>query len=215
MAYHLIFDLDGTLIDSAPDFHTSLDNLLQKYKLPTISLNEAREYIGNGFRGFVERFYESPNEELRLKLYQEFLEIYELNFLQATKPYDGAFEYIRGSQYKTSICTNKPGKFAEPTLEHYEILHHSWVGLVYGDTFPRAKPHPQGIEHLIHLSDIEKENTFFIGDGLPDALAAKNADVKFIGVDFGYHPPEELIRWGAIDIMSSFQDLDSIIQKHI
>ena len=174
------------------------------------SYKQAREFIGNGFKGFVEKIHTKPTDKNRRSLYNEFLDIYSEHFLQQTVPYDGALEFLKTTQMPISLCTNKPERFALETLKHYEVYNLNWQGLVYGDSFKQAKPHPQGVEHLYMLSNIEKENTILIGDGLPDALAAKNAGIKFIGVDFGYHPAEELRRWGAKHVISSFAELSAL-----
>lgn len=213
MKYHLIFDLDGTLVDSAKDFHISLSELMTSYGIPPLSFEKVKTYVGSGFHDFVQQFKGKSNHIDKEKIYLELLEIYKKNFLKETKPFPGAVEFIQNTKHDISLCTNKHEIFAYKTLEHFSMLSREWLGFVYGDSFQYPKPHHQGLNYLLNISNTEKKRNILIGDGLPDAIAAKNIGMPFIGVSFGYHPAEELKKWGAIAILKHFDELPKLIEQ--
>jgi HAD superfamily hydrolase (TIGR01549 family) len=209
----LIFDLDGTLIDSAPDFHTSLNLLLERRQLPAMKLSQTQGYLGNGFKNFVENIHPNPSPDIKMQVYQEFLKEFDTQFLKSTKLFEGAKDFLVSTSKRFALCTNQPRKYAEPTLKHFGIYDLPWEGYVYGDTFEEAKPNPEGVSFILENAGVSPSKALMIGDGVPDAMVAKNAGIDFLAVDFGYHPKEELLKLGAIDTFSSFHELERILTR--
>lgn len=207
----LIFDLDGTIIDSAGDFHTSLSQLLERRNLPGMPLEKTQSYLGNGFKNFIESLYPNPTQEIKQSVYQEFLTEFDNQFLKTTKLFDGAREFLASTSKRIALCTNQPQKYAQQTLKHFEIYSLPWESYVYGDTFEAPKPDPEGISHILEISGVSPSRALMIGDGVPDAMGAKNAGIDFLAVDFGYHPKEELLKLGAISTFSNYNQLESYL----
>lgn len=206
----IIFDLDGTLIDSAADFHTSLQTLFARRNLPELTLENTKMHIGEGFKRFLQTHYPHSHES-EDELYQEFLIEYEKNFLTHTKIYEGVLDFLHAMDEPIAICTNKPHKYTVKTLEALKLDQFPWVDVVSGDTFAKCKPDPEGIFHLMRKGKTLNHHTYLVGDGIPDARVAKNAGINYIACDYGYGKKQELLEIGAHACISQFSELKKIL----
>ncbi|MEN8304432.1 MAG: phosphoglycolate phosphatase [Campylobacterota bacterium] len=197
----LLFDLDGTLIDSAPDLALSVN-----YMLRTINHNEFSEevidsWVGNGAQTLVKRALsgnktvdENIDSDLFDKSLSIFLEYYKNNLCVKTTPYPDVkttLQALKSDGYKLAIITNKPFDFIEPILKQLELdnLFELCIG---GDSLSEKKPSPLPLQYMCGKFNIKARNTLMIGDSKNDILAAKAANIQSIAVSYGYNYGEDI-----------------------
>ncbi|HEB31904.1 MAG TPA: HAD family hydrolase [Spirochaetes bacterium] len=180
-----IFDLDGTLVDTRADITAAANDMLAHYKLGAKSVDEVTGYVGDGISRLVERCLKDSGIELK-RAVLIFLTAYKSRHLETTKPYPGVDELLKHlkDKYK-AVLTNKSRTFSKSIMDALKLSAHFSI-IVGGDTFKDRKPSPDGIEHIIKQSGIEKAKTVMIGDGKNDILTATNAGVASVFVTYGF-----------------------------
>jgi len=183
----IVFDLDGTLIDSAPDIHGIANALLAREGAAPISLAQARDFIGNGAAVFVRRMRAAsaiPDSE-QDRLHADFVARYD-SAVTLTQPYPNVPEVLqtlRASGHRPGVCTNKPERAARAVLAHLDLLRHFDV-LVGGDSTPTTKPDPAPLHaSFAALGDGAR---VYVGDSEVDAETAQRAGVPFALYTEGY-----------------------------
>ena len=210
----LIFDLDGTLIDSAADIAVALNKTLSHFGKPTVSDEVVVAHIGEGLRKFLADFFpEFQNsvpadykhvEELFLKTYEE--EMY-----LRTRPFPGVLEFLKKYEGPKGIVTNKNEYLARKIVQHLGLDKIIWVGVFGADTFSEKKPHPLPLLEMMKRAQRDATNTFMIGDGTPDMKAAQAAGVRAIAVSFGYTQVELLQSYGPVAVFKDYADLHNLV----
>ncbi|TYC67115.1 phosphoglycolate phosphatase [Stappia sp. BW2] len=210
----LIFDLDGTLIDSAQDLHAAASRLLQGEGLPTLSLETIRSFIGNGIPTLVDRMINATDLQPRdrTRLISAFLDDYQAHATDLTAPYPGVeatLTQLRKSGYVLAICTNKPQRPAEKIIEDLG-LSHFFDALVGGDSLTTRKPDPAGLHYL--QSSLGGGPVVYVGDSEVDAESAVNAGMPFALFSEGYRksPVSEIPH---TVVFSNFTDLPSLAEN--
>jgi phosphoglycolate phosphatase len=208
----IVFDLDGTLIDTAPDLIDTLNIVFAREGLPPVPFETARTLIGGGARAMIVRGLEAEGRtvvpaELE-RLFQDFLAHYSEHIADRSRPFPGltdALDALAVNGSRLAVCTNK--------LEHLSVLLLKQLGLAHRfavicgqDTFGVQKPDPEVLRRTIAAAGGTLRNAIMIGDSLTDIRTARAADVPVIAVDFGYtdRPLSEL---GPDRIISRFTDL--------
>jgi len=164
----LVFDLDGTLVDSVPDLRDALNAMLREHGHPPLSPTEVRRMVGDGAAAMVDRALAASGAdpaEMPTAL-RRFLELYEANATRLTRPYPGVRETLtalRHRGYRTAICTNKPQRATLAVLEGLDLAE-LFDGIAGGDRFPVRKPDPGHILRLIAEFDGQVDATAMIGD---------------------------------------------------
>ena len=211
----LIFDLDGTLIDSAPDIITATNILLTRRGVPTQPDSVIVGAIGEGLKQFVfNLFPEVAGNQIELaKLEHDFFELYEQHLLIKTKVYPGAIEFLENWRGQLAIVTNKNFVFAEQIVAGLPLHRFPWVRVFGADSLARRKPDPLPLLEVMKAAGVTPEEAVMIGDGLPDMRAARAAGVHAIAIGFGYTKPELLMREGAAVLLNSFNELASVLEK--
>jgi phosphoglycolate phosphatase len=208
----VVFDLDGTLVDTAPDLVGTLDALLAEEGLPPLGLEAGRRLIGGGPRVMVARGFERAGvtiSELRLAdLTERFLVAYAGRLTRASRPYPGAeaaLAALKAAGARLAVCTNKPTGLAVGLLRglRMELLFSAVVG---PDAAPARKPDPRHLQAAIATAGGDPRRALMVGDSATDAQVARAARVPLILVSFGYAeaPVAELAPDIAID---HFRDL--------
>ncbi len=196
----IIFDLDGTLLDTLPDLAFNVNKMLERFGLPSVTTENVRNYIGNGARKLVELAVGGIKDE---KLFEEYFAFYNSLYNSSdsskTKFFDGIPEVLREFKnrgYKLAICTNKPQTPTENVCEQFlkEFAFDMVVGL--SDKVVR-KPDARATLDIIEKMGADKENVYFVGDGETDVMTAKNANIKCVSVLWGYRDKKELEQAGA------------------
>ncbi|MEZ0229238.1 MAG: HAD family hydrolase [Planctomycetota bacterium] len=178
----IIFDLDGTLIDSTDDLASSANAALAALSLPARSREEIRSFIGEGARRLIERAV-APRTDLVDRALAAFLEHYADNLVVATRAYGGVPELLARLRGPLAVATNKPGRFARRILAELGLLDR-FVAVLGGDEGPR-KPDPALLDRLRALVAASREETVLVGDSRVDEETAASAGVRFVGVGWG------------------------------
>jgi phosphoglycolate phosphatase len=217
--YALIFDLDGTLIDSAPDLKTACNKLLAQYNLPKITLEDTHHFVGNGAQKLVERAFkhagkEPSPEEIETRT-QEFLAFYNGHEADETVLYDGVMEglvTLRSLGFRMALCTNKP---KAPTLSILKTLKLAplFDVVIGGDEVAIKKPAPEMLLKALDEMDCSPDKTIMIGDSPNDIGAATNAQIKSIAVSYGYRKVSMGDLGGDYQV-DKFSQIPDIIQSH-
>ncbi len=188
----LLFDLDGTLIDSAPDIAAAINTLLAWKSHPALTLDQVRSMIGNGVRVLVGRAFtfrnDMPNEDRLNELTSEMMGIYADNLTNLTVPMaqaDALLIAVRQKGLKMGLVTNKPEVFSREILAHFKWDHY-FESVVGGDTCPDRKPAPSMLFHACSELGVKPETAIMAGDSPADIDSAKNATMKSIAVFGGY-----------------------------
>lgn len=185
-----VFDLDGTLVDSAPDIHAALDRLMVHRRLPSFARAEVVGMIGDGVRVLLERAFAARGLVLDEDGFAHFMADYEANAAVLTRPFDGIPELLRGlgdAGWRLAVCTNKPVAAARVLLSGLGLDHH-FSALGGGDSFPMRKPDPGHLRATLAAAGVNAEGAVMIGDHANDMLAARGAGVRAIFAGWGYGP---------------------------
>src|ERR1700692_1389963 len=187
----LIFDLDGTLIDSKIDLVHSVNAARRLMKLPPISEELVSSYGGNGAPVLMRRALGPTASEAEVQRALEyFLGYYREHMLDNTRLYPGvkeALDRLRDAGTNMAVLTNKPVRFSRALVEGLELGQHFFQ--VYGgNSFEQKKPDPIGIETLLRESGVARERTIMVGDSGVDVRTARNARVTACGVSYGFQP---------------------------
>jgi len=212
----LIFDLDGTLVDTAPDLVAATNHVLAGLALPGISEHALRPLVGHG-AGFMVEHAIGPgaaklSEEERKRLLDRFLDYYTRNIAVGSRPFEGtvpALERFRGAGAKLAVCTNKTERISRMLLEALGMSG-LFSALAGRDTFPVFKPHPDHLLGTIELAGGDSARAVMVGDSRIDIATAKAAGVPVVAVTFGYTdiPVREL---GPDKVIDHYDELEPAI----
>jgi phosphoglycolate phosphatase len=201
----VVFDLDGTLIDSAPDMHRAVNLMLADLGCPPLSLPEIRTMVGDGASALIARALAARQCVTAdpTKALTQFLEHYEANPTACTPTFPGVPETLERLQafgLTLAICTNKPTRLTHMILERLGI-NRFFVRVIAGDTLPFRKPDPRALIEVLNVFGTPPAAALMVGDSEVDAATAHAANVPFILMTYGYHR-------GPIDGISSIATLD-------
>ena len=197
----MLFDLDGTLIDSAPDLAGAANDLRAAHGLASLPYAQLRPMVGSGARGMVgAAFGVAPGDDRFEALRDEFLQRYEARMLSATTIFDTMAPVLQAlavARLPWGIVTNKAARFAEPVVRGLG-LHTSSAVLVCGDTTPHAKPHPAPLLEAARRLGVGAEACVYVGDDHRDVVAGRAAGMATLAAAWGYLGQGEVIdAWGA------------------
>ena len=203
----VLFDLDGTLIDSAPDLAGAANRLRADHGLEPLPLEMLRPMVGSGARGMVGvAFGVAPGQPQFESLRDAFLAHYEAGLLQRTHPFGGVDEMLSALEdagIPWGIVTNKATRFTLPIVAGLNLAQRAAV-VVCGDTTPHSKPHPEPLWHAARAMGLAPEGVVYVGDDLRDALAARAAGMAMVAATWGYLGLGEPVHsWGADVLMDS------------
>lgn len=207
-----IFDLDGTLADTAPDLVGALNHVLLSEGLPPVDFETARAYVGHGARVLIERAHTANDitldEDQAIELTEQFVGYYAQNIADETMLFPNVLEAMDDMEadcWRFAICTNKREGLARQLLEALDISER-FEAICGGDTFVERKPNGQHILKTIEAALGDPKRAVMIGDSEPDILAAKDAGIPVIAVPFGYNH-EPIGRLDPDAIIENFADL--------
>lgn len=194
MSTAALFDLDGTLVDSAPDIHAAAEAMLKDLSLPVLSLGEARQYIGDGLGRFVKRtltrqWWGEPESGLLAQAVARMQFHYARECVVGSRVYDGVVETLTALKkrgLRLGCVTNKPARFTRPVLDACQLADF-FDEVISGDSLPHKKPDPLPLREACRRLQCECAATWMVGDSLADAAAAAAAGCRFAVVKYGYH----------------------------
>ncbi len=190
----VMFDLDGTLVDSVPDLATAVDRMLAELGREPAGVERVRQWVGNGARVLVRRALaggldhsavgEAESDEALARFLDIYADCHELITL-----YPGVHELLEAlstAAVELAVVTNKPERFVAPLLEQVGLGGYSrWI--IGGDTLPQQKPDPAALLQVMRLAGVSQEQSLFVGDSRSDVLAARAAGVPCVAVSYGYN----------------------------
>ena len=206
-----LFDLDGTLFDTAPDIADALDRTLVELGLPAAGRERALGWIGGGAKVLLERALPAVGgERFRADdIMPAFMTHYAATNAASAEPYPGVVETLNelGERGHAMGCvTNKPARFAFELLYKAELANH-FATLIGGDTLAERKPHPLPITTAIETLEAAAEHTWMIGDSITDMDAARAAGVRSAWVPYGYHRDTPLETLDPTIALTGFGDI--------
>lgn len=207
----VLFDLDGTLADTAPDMARTVNRMRQSRGLDPVPLEQVRPFVSQGARGMIcSAFRMTPEDPTFQSMREEFLAIYAENLCVDTRLFPGMAEVLDGIEaagMAWGVVTNKFERLARPVIEGLGLLERSAV-LVGGDTCPRPKPFPDPLLHAAGLLGIAPMHTLYVGDDERDVQAARAAGMPVIVAGYGYlgsgTPPA---MWNADGIVNHAKEI--------
>lgn len=211
----LIFDLDGTLVDSAHDIVTAVNGLAVDRGLQPIPADVIRATIGEGLRQLVhDLFPEGASDAVFLsKLERDLLARYDRHLLDTTKPFAGVEEFLESAHEKVAILSNKHEAFIHKTLAALELDRFPWVRVYGGDSLPTRKPDPAPFLDIMRAAGVAPAETVMIGDGIPDLVGANACGIRSIACAFGYTERDRLEKHKPTAWTTSYFELRSIINS--
>lgn len=214
----LIFDLDGTLINSIPDLAIAINKTLASFNIDPLPLEKIKSFIGNGAKTLVKRclnhaHHDHVPEGLFDKAYPKFMSYYKANPCEETFLYPGVEEtlqYLTDKGYMMMICTNKPLEFVEPILEKLKIKRYfdKWIG---ENSLAEKKPSAAPLLYLAKEANMMIEDCLMIGDSKNDILCASAANMESVGLSYGYNYNEDINQFNPTAVLDAFGDIKTLL----
>jgi phosphoglycolate phosphatase len=211
----ILFDMDGTLVDSVPDLAISINDMLVELDRDRATQDDIRGWVGNGALVLVKRALagcrdiDEIEESLALEGLDIFLRYYTQNLSALTRPYPTVVETLialKARGYKMAIVTNKPYRFIEPILKIWEIdgIFELYIG---GDTLSQKKPDSMMLEYVCEKLGYSIEESVMVGDSKNDIIPANSLGMDSIAVTYGYNYDEDISIYSPTYIVDSFGDI--------
>lgn len=207
----ILFDLDGTLIDSAPDLGAAADQMRVARGMPSLPMADYRPFAGSGARGMLRvAFGMQPEDAEFPAMREEFFQNYERRMTQDTTVFDGVADMLNrivAQQLQWGVVTNKSKRFTEP-LSRQMPLFASAGAVVSGDITPHAKPHPEPLLEAARRIGVDPQDCVYVGDDERDIIAGKAAGMHTVAAVYGYLGEKQSVaHWEADDVINSPHEL--------
>jgi phosphoglycolate phosphatase len=209
----VLFDLDGTLVDSAPDLVEAMRMLCVELGAPAPDGDGIRQVVSKGGRAMLMRGLPHYDDAARDAQMQRFLDLYATNILVHSRPFAGIerlLEAIERRGGRWGIVTNKPGWLARPLVEQLGWAQRC-VALVSGDTLAVKKPDPAPVLHACELAGLNPKRCAYVGDDLRDIEAGRGAGMLTVAAAWGYLDGEDPAAWAADLVVSSAAELTTAL----
>lgn len=214
----VLLDLDGTLLDTAPDMSRALNRLRLEQAVPALPLAQLRPLVSHGSAGLIRfGFGLTPQDPGFVELRRRFLDLYAGDLASETTLFSGMAETLTELENRNipwGIVTNKPGWLTDPLLQALQLRDRA-ACVVSGDTTPRAKPDPQPLLYACRQLDIPPRHCLYVGDAERDVQAGQRAGMSTLVARYGYlHRDERPQDWGADGLIDSPRDLLDWLIEH-
>ena len=210
----VLFDLDGTLIDTAPDFLYALNKILNNNGKDNITEEEIRFHISEGTSKMISTFFKIEQDDVNFKKYKnQFLSEYKLNLTKNSRLFDGMkslIQYLDNNSIMYGVVTNKYFEYAEPIIKSFEELRNLKV-IICPDHVSISKPNPEGILLACKKLDVAPDNTIYLGDHLNDLMAGQAAGTKVLGCLYGYSLDEKVLKSHSYNYVNNVSEIISHI----
>ncbi len=209
----IIFDLDGTLVDSTLDIAQTTNYVLQQLNLSPLPVEQIRSFVGDGITRLVERSLETQTRvtpELLNRALQLYYAHHEQHLTDFTRPFPGVVETLQFfHQKKKVVVSNKAERFSRKVLQNLK-LQHFFDLILGGDSLSVKKPNPEVIHYVLKKTQVNPQQAIIVGDGPQDIQCGLSAGIYTCGVTYGFRPLEELK--GAYFLINAIAELQKIIQ---
>lgn len=216
----IVFDLDGTLVDTAPDLMGTLNHLLRREGLGEMPLASARSLVGQGAKAMLRRGFEAADAPLAddqlTRLFDDFIDHYRAHIADLSRPFEGvtaALDHLATQGARLAVCTNKRTDLSVALLDALDMTHR-FAAVIGADRAPTPKPHASHLLAAIGAANGARDRAVMVGDSASDAGSARAAGVPLVLVDFGYTdvPAHDL---GADILISHFDRLPDACRRLI
>jgi phosphoglycolate phosphatase len=214
----ILFDLDGTLVDTAPDLMDAHNHVMKKFGFEQKKLRDIKHLAGRGAWIMMQRSFRQniSNEKLKKEMVKEFIDHYSKNIDKGSRPIKGVVDFLKWAKSKKismAICTNKQERLAVDLLKKIKLAEY-FDYIAGSDTFDFNKPDPRHLTNVVEIIDGNINKTIMVGDSEVDSQSAYNAKVPFILVEDGY--TEKKVDQIPHDILvKDFVNFDKAIQKYL
>lgn len=214
MKYQLvIFDMDGTILNTLEDLTDSVNHALEQLGLPTHTIEEVRNFVGNGIRKLIERAVpKGTDQQLMDKVHQAFTAYYKVHCADKTRPYEGILEMLKNLKAagcKLAVVSNKADYGVQELCQQYfEGIFDYAVGEREGI---QKKPAPDSVNEVLNRLQFERNQAVYVGDSDVDVATARNAGLDCIAVEWGFRTREFLIEQGAKTLIAEPKQIEEIV----
>ena len=203
----VLFDLDGTLLDTAPDLISCLNKALGKHGLASVTPERVKPFISFGAAAMInEGLRNNANQDLKSDILETMLELYQTNIAENTVFFEGMIETLNAIEaqgLKWGVVTNKRERFTKPLMTALNLDDRA-ACIISGDTTANSKPHPEPMLAACKEAGVKPSDCVFIGDAAHDISAGKNARMKTLAAVYGYlNPVDQPETWGADALVES------------
>ena len=212
----ILFDLDGTLIDSGPDLALAINHMLTSIGRDEFSSDVIHSWVGNGASILVQRalsgkaeINENLDSELLEKSLATFLDFYANNLCVGTVTYPhvrSTLKILKAKGYRLAIITNKPFEFVQPILDGLE-LNGLFESILGGDSLDKRKPDPLPLHYTCDKLGVSVDECVMVGDSKNDIIAANSANMQSVGLTYGYNYGEDINEHGPDISIDDFADM--------
>ena len=221
----ILFDLDGTLVDTAPDLMTAHNHVMKKFGYSTRSVDEIRNLVGKGAAVLIGRsiwgsakkeFSRITDEKIKNEMVKEFISFYGKNIVKDSKLIKGVLEFLKWAKSKNismGVCTNKQEHLAIDLLKKIEIYDY-FEYVAGGNTFEYSKPDPRHLTSIIEIMNGDIKKSLMVGDSENDADAAKSAGIPMILVEDGY-TDKKIDQIYHDHLIKDFIGMEKIVLKYL
>jgi len=214
----VLFDLDGTLLDTAPDMVAALDQLLLEESREPLDYDTGRARVSNGALGLIDHAFGELEEAHRMSLRDRYLDLYAQHLATRTVPFEGmdtVLEHLEQANIHWGVVTNKPGYLTEPLLDTLGLLSRC-ACVVSGDTLPERKPHPRPLLYAAELIGIMPQQAMYVGDAGRDIVAGRAAGMKTVAAAYGFiMPDDDPAAWQADHMIDSPVELLTLVDQYV
>jgi 2-phosphoglycolate phosphatase len=213
----ILFDLDGTLLDTAPDMVAALNELLRESDMGPADYDIARAHVSKGALGLIDLAFGQLEEARRMSLRDRYLDLYREGLARQSRLFEGmeaVLQHIEERELPWGVVTNKPGFLTVPLLEELGLLGRSAV-TISGDTLAERKPHPQPLLHAAAQIGVSPAHSIYVGDDARDIQAGNAAGMTTVTALYGFiTPDDDPANWPADHQIERPDDLLTIISEH-
>lgn len=215
----ILFDLDGTLVDTAPDFASVLNRLRQRHDLPALPFERVREQVSHGAKavvqlGFAEKY--ALDSTIMETLKQEFLDDYARHLADESRLFTGmadVLDEIRQNDIPWGVVTNKASCYTIPLLDALGVLPQAG-SIICPDMVTRSKPDPEGLLRACTELGVSPDTAIYVGDHLRDIQAGHNAGMTTVAVSYGYlRPDDDPTTWQAHHLVHSVDEFGALLRS--
>ena len=214
----ILFDLDGTLVDTAPDLMGAHNHVMKKFGYPQKSLEDIKHIAGRGAWIMMQRTFrdEIKDENLKKEMVKEFINYYEKNIDRGSKPIKGVVKFLDWAKSKKilmAVCTNKQERLAVDLLKKINLSQY-FEYIAGCDTFDFNKPDPRHLTNVIEIIGGDINKSIMIGDSEVDSQSAYNAKIPFILVEEGY-TEKNINEIPHKTLIKDFSNFEKIVEKYL
>ncbi len=214
----ILFDLDGTLADTAPDLIAALNRSIQKYHFSAVEYQRIKPYISHGAVAMIKQCIpDCSDEQIHAQILEQMLADYQQNIAQQTQLFQGMETIlinIENKGMKWGVVTNKRQRFTEPLMAALDLTDRA-ACIISGDTTDKAKPHPEPMFAACKQAEVTPDQCIYIGDAAHDIEAGKAAGMKTVAATWGYLKLEDVPeQWDADFLINRPEEILPILDCH-